>query len=63
MSKQFMEDAQGRQVPIDLVKDIDILRELYLINFSGQPATVMICACYVTILYLINFSGQPATFA
>ena len=27
MSKQFMEDAQGRQVPVDLVKDIDILRD------------------------------------
>lgn len=27
MSKQFMEDAQGRQVPVDLIKDIDILRD------------------------------------
>ena len=27
MSKQFMEDAQGRQVPVNLIKDIDILRD------------------------------------
>ena len=27
MSKQFMTDAQGRQVPVNLIKDIDILRD------------------------------------
>lgn len=27
MSKQFMEDAQGRQVPLEMVKDIDRLRD------------------------------------
>ena len=27
MSKRYMEDTQGRQVPVNLVKDIDILRD------------------------------------
>ena len=27
MNKQYMEDAQGRQVPVNLIKDIDILRD------------------------------------
>lgn len=27
MTKQFMEDAQGRQVPVEMVKDVDRLRD------------------------------------
>jgi len=34
---------------------------LYLINFSGQPATKILNRCWEKELYLINFSGQPAT--
>ena len=35
--------------------------KLYLINFSGQPATRKYNGVTLAILYLINFSGQPAT--